>query len=139
MTGNLTSTGRGGAGNIGDVSKSPRIEPKDLQTPTLKTPVVTTGRGGSGNMTPNRDPAETRALQDVGPVTRRPSEGATHVGRGGAANVAKLSAAEIEKAKQSGSAVEDEPAGKKDAKEGSKSPSLAAKGKEWLQSLGKKA
>jgi hypothetical protein len=67
MTGNLTSTGRGGAGNISDASKSPQIQPKDLETPTLKTSVVTTGRGGSGNMAKNSDPAETRALQDVAP------------------------------------------------------------------------
>lgn len=63
----LTSTGRGGTGNIAEAAKSPRIEPSDLQTPTLKTPIVTTGRGGLGNMAPNIDPAETRARQDVGP------------------------------------------------------------------------
>ncbi|KAK5628081.1 hypothetical protein RRF57_003796 [Xylaria bambusicola] len=63
----MTSTGRGGAGNISDAAKSPRIEPSDLETPTLKTPVVTTGRGGSGNMKPNIDPVETRARQDVTP------------------------------------------------------------------------
>ncbi|KAK6205831.1 hypothetical protein LQW54_008216 [Pestalotiopsis sp. IQ-011] len=141
MTGHMQSTGRGGAGNIGDVTKSPKILPQDLETPTLKTSVVPTGRGGSGNMTPNKDPAETRALQDVGPVTRRPSDGATHVGRGGAANVAKLNAEEIAKAKKE-SAIEDdvvETAAKMDGKERSKSPSLATKGKEWLQNFGKKA
>ncbi|KAI0104828.1 hypothetical protein GGR51DRAFT_560827 [Nemania sp. FL0031] len=84
-----TSTGRGGAGNIAEATKSPRLEPSDLETPTLKTSVVTTGRGGSGNMAPNLDPVETRARQDVGPIARRPSTGATHVGRGGAANVSK--------------------------------------------------
>ncbi|KAI0486257.1 hypothetical protein F4859DRAFT_511255 [Xylaria cf. heliscus] len=85
----MTSTGRGGAGNIADATKSPRLDPADLETPTLKTAVVTTGRGGSGNMAPNLDPVETRARQDVGPVERRPSTGATHVGRGGAANIVK--------------------------------------------------
>ncbi|KAI0548299.1 hypothetical protein F4679DRAFT_326117 [Xylaria curta] len=85
----MTSTGRGGAGNIADATKSPRLQPSDLETPTLKTSVVTTGRGGSGNMAPNVDPAETRARQDVGPVERQPSTGATHVGRGGAANIAR--------------------------------------------------
>ncbi|GAP86166.1 hypothetical protein SAMD00023353_0302990 [Rosellinia necatrix] len=85
----MTSTGRGGAGNIADSAKSPRLEPTDLETPTLKTSVITTGRGGSGNMTRNQDPAETRARQDVGPIERRPSTGATHVGRGGAANISK--------------------------------------------------
>ncbi|KAI0189404.1 hypothetical protein EV127DRAFT_109748 [Xylaria flabelliformis] len=85
----MASTGRGGAGNIADATKSPRLQPSDLETPTLKTSVVTTGRGGSGNMAPNTDPVETRARQDVGPVERQPSTGATHVGRGGAANVAR--------------------------------------------------
>ncbi|KAH8163228.1 hypothetical protein CIB48_g5024 [Xylaria polymorpha] len=96
----MTSTGRGGAGNIADATKSPRLEPSDLETPTLKTSVVTTGRGGSGNMAPNLDPAETRARQDVDPVERRPSTGATHVGRGGAANIVK---AKLPEAKSNGS------------------------------------
>lgn len=63
----LQSSGRGGAGNIVDSTKSPKIKPQDLETPTLKESVVTTGRGGSGNMAKNTDPAETRALQDVEP------------------------------------------------------------------------
>ncbi|KAK6954525.1 hypothetical protein Daesc_004492 [Daldinia eschscholtzii] len=109
MTGQMTSTGRGGAGNIADSSKSPKIQPTDLETPTLKTSVVTTGRGGSGNMAPNTDPVETRARQDVGPIERRPSQGATHVGRGGAANVVRLNSeeAEISKTSLDGSTTED--------------------------------
>ncbi|KAK3949427.1 hypothetical protein QBC32DRAFT_364261 [Pseudoneurospora amorphoporcata] len=87
MTGHLQSSGRGGAGNIVDSSKSPRILPKDLQTPTLKMAMVTTGRGGNGNMAKNSDPVETRRRQDVEPVVRRDSFGATHVGRGGTGNV----------------------------------------------------
>jgi hypothetical protein len=63
----FASSGRGGAGNMVDSTKSPKIEPKDLETPTLKNSVVTTGRGGSGNMTTGKDPSELRALQDVGP------------------------------------------------------------------------
>ncbi|KAI0164902.1 hypothetical protein GGR57DRAFT_450950 [Xylariaceae sp. FL1272] len=85
----MQSTGRGGAGNIADASNSPRLVPSDLQTPHLKTPVVTTGRGGSGNMAPNTDPVETRARQDVEAHERPHSTKATHVGRGGAANVAR--------------------------------------------------
>lgn len=61
------SSGRGGAGNFVDSTKSPKLQPEDLQTPTLKTSVVTTGRGGSGNMAKNVDPVETRARQDVTP------------------------------------------------------------------------
>lgn len=63
----FSSSGRGGAGNMVDSAKSPKIAPKDLETPTLKTPVVTTGRGGSGNMAKNTDPLETRLRQDVEP------------------------------------------------------------------------
>ncbi|KAI1262965.1 hypothetical protein F5Y18DRAFT_137942 [Xylariaceae sp. FL1019] len=90
----MHSTGRGGAGNIANASNSPRLEPSDLQTPHLKTPVVTTGRGGSGNMAPNTDPAETRQRQDVEAHERPHSTKATHVGRGGAANVARFDSAE---------------------------------------------
>lgn len=68
-----------------DSTKSPKIQPSDLQTPTLKTGLVTTGRGvskpcsplreqlligplqGAGNMAANTDPVETRARQDVEP------------------------------------------------------------------------
>ncbi|KAI2629009.1 hypothetical protein GGS21DRAFT_234186 [Xylaria nigripes] len=85
----MTSTGRGGAGNITAATKSPPITAADLETPTLKTSMVTTGRGGSGNMAQNLDPVETRARQDVGLVELGPSIGAIHVGRGGAANVVK--------------------------------------------------
>ncbi|KAK7941235.1 uncharacterized protein PG986_013622 [Apiospora aurea] len=129
----FTSTGRGGAGNISDASNSPKIQPKDLETPTLKHTVVTTGRGGSGNMRTNKDPAETRALQDVEPVVERPkNDGIAHVGRGGAANVVKLGSPEIPEVKEV-KKTEDE-----DVKR-TKSPdaSLAAKGKGWL--FGKKA
>lgn len=63
----FASSGRGGAGNFVDSTKSPKLQPEDLQTPTLKTSVVTTGRGGSGNMAKNVDPMETRARQDVQP------------------------------------------------------------------------
>lgn len=64
---NLQSSGRGGAGNIRDSSQTPQIQAQDLQTPTLKTAVVTTGRGGQGNMAKNSDPVETRLRQDVEP------------------------------------------------------------------------
>jgi hypothetical protein len=61
----LASHGRGGAGNMADAAKSPKINPTDLETPTLKHPIVTTGRGGTGNMAKNDDPYETRLRQDV--------------------------------------------------------------------------
>lgn len=69
-----------------DAAKSPKVQAQDLVTPTLKTSMVTTGRGGQGNMAKNVDPEETRARQDVGPVPRRGSNSAAHSGRGGAGN-----------------------------------------------------
>ena len=60
--------------------------PKEYVTPTLKADVYTTGRGGSGNMVANEDPAAARASQDVGvpPNVARGSadEGTFVVGRG---------------------------------------------------------
>ena len=40
----MASHGRGGAGNMAESSKSPRIQASDLETPVLKTAMVTTGR-----------------------------------------------------------------------------------------------
>lgn len=112
-----------------DSAKSPKIEPKDLETPTLKTPVVTTGRGGSGNMAKNTDPLETRLRQDVEPIQRRPSGGATHIGRGGTGNVFKAGSEDAEKAKHA--QQHDHNAVAEDKEEG-----LAAKGRNFL--FGKK-
>ncbi|KAB5551343.1 hypothetical protein GE09DRAFT_1059809 [Coniochaeta sp. 2T2.1] len=138
----LQSSGRGGAGNIVDATKSPKLQPEDLQTPTLKTNVITTGRGGSGNMAKNTDPAETRARQDVEPVTRRPSQGAQHVGRGGTGNVFKGDDAQAarDEAKKAGSAVADEHHGRASPGRNSPKPEgdkgWAEKGKDFL--FGKK-
>ncbi|KAL2271207.1 hypothetical protein VTJ83DRAFT_578 [Remersonia thermophila] len=85
----LQSSGRGGAGNIVDASKAPKPQPSDLQTPTLKTSVVTTGRGGTGNFASGLDDDEKRRRQDVEPVVRREAQNATHIGRGGTGNVAR--------------------------------------------------
>ncbi|KAI0854262.1 hypothetical protein F5Y00DRAFT_222661 [Daldinia vernicosa] len=133
MTGQMTSTGRGGAGNIADVSKSPKIQPADLETPTLKTSVITTGRGGSGNMAPNKDPVETRARQDVGPIERRPSQGATHVGRGGAANVVRLNSEEQLDGSATTGAEDHHGGGKSHANGGANG--LAAKAKEFFKKV----
>lgn len=67
MASHMQSFGRGGAGNITDSSRTPQLRPEDLQTPTLKAPMVTTGRGGTGNMAANLDPEEKRRRQDVEP------------------------------------------------------------------------
>lgn len=47
-------------------------------------------------MASNTDPVEARIAQDVEPIERRSSIGATHVGRGGAANVATKAPEEAE-------------------------------------------
>lgn len=125
------SSGRGGAGNIVDSAKSSKLQPQDLETPTLKTPVVTSGRGGSGNMAKNTNPAETRARQDVEPVVRRPSHGATHIGRGGTGNVYNADEAQAARDEsKNGIAVADEPSPKNEE------PGWAEKGKQFL--FGKK-
>ncbi|KAI1312524.1 hypothetical protein F5Y03DRAFT_390868 [Xylaria venustula] len=129
----MTSTGRGGAGNIADASKSPRIAPSDLETPILKTSVVTTGRGGSGNMAPNVDPVETRARQDVAPVERRPSTGATHVGRGGAANVARSMSPESKAKGTDGDDASSTDVIKKQHQSGKTGGGLAAKAKDFFK------
>ncbi|KAK7534392.1 hypothetical protein IWX49DRAFT_302346 [Phyllosticta citricarpa] len=99
------SHGRGGAGNIaqGD-RRSSMSKPEDLVTPTIKSQLYTTGRGGSGNMAKN-DPAHpeiARAAQDVeAPAhAHREPEGNFHFGRGGAANVTKLTDDEALEAKR---------------------------------------
>ena len=51
------------AGNIGSTPSD--LDPVNLETPTLKSEVYTTGRGGSGNMARNDDPAAARRAQDV--------------------------------------------------------------------------
>ncbi|KAK3328968.1 hypothetical protein B0H66DRAFT_526362 [Apodospora peruviana] len=132
MSSHMQSSGRGGAGNIVDSSKSPKIQPEDLKTPILKTSVVTTGRGGTGNMAKNSDPAETRLRQDVEPVIRRDSQGASHVGRGGNGNVFNPKDTEAAKrAHEKGdSAVDDAP------RKSSDEPGWAEKSKNFL--FGKK-
>jgi len=59
-----TSHGRGGAGNFG-AQKQEHIDPASLETPTIKSKVYTTGRGGQGNMAKNDSPEEARRAQDV--------------------------------------------------------------------------
>ncbi|KAI0409748.1 hypothetical protein F4802DRAFT_593385 [Xylaria palmicola] len=132
----MTSTGRGGAGNIADAAKSPALVPSDLETPTLKTSVVTTGRGGSGNMAPNLDPVETRARQDVGPIERRLSTGATHIGRGGAANIVKPKSPEAKSDVSGETAIADAaPADDVNKRQQSTKPGsgLAAKAKDFFK------
>jgi len=125
------SHGRGGAGNIGTTPSD--TEPVTLETPTLKSEVYTTGRGGSGNMAKNSDPEAARRAQDVVGHPRRESTNSTHVGRGGAANVFRPSQDDIEAAKRENrvweSAIADEKGEEKVDK------GLADRGKEFLSGL----
>ncbi|KAL1624963.1 hypothetical protein SLS54_003688 [Diplodia seriata] len=81
--------------SIGNMAKTTRREsssnPRDLVTPTIKSALYTTGRGGTGNMARNdpQHPEIARAAQDVEapPSAVRDHEGPKHFGRGGAANV----------------------------------------------------
>ncbi|PVH96008.1 hypothetical protein DM02DRAFT_536184 [Periconia macrospinosa] len=130
-TTNISSHGRGGAGNIQKSPPSslpPKPTPEDLITPTLKSEHYTTGRGGTGNMARNDPnfPEIARASQDVEPVAHREHDGPHHYGRGGAANVARAQGppnSEERKRRESGSAGEK---------------GLVDKGKEFLGKLGRK-
>ncbi|ROT36905.1 hypothetical protein SODALDRAFT_281424 [Sodiomyces alkalinus F11] len=131
----LVSHGRGGAGNYAARTKFDKVTPIDLKTPVLTSPMVTTGRGGSGNMLKNDDAAQTRLRQDVEPAPRRSSSNVTYFGRGGAANIFRPGSDEAAAAKASfdSSAVVD------DSDSARSSTSIAARGKAWFHSLGKKA
>lgn len=68
---------------------------EELVTPTIKSDLYTTGRGGQGNMAKNDFGSTARTAQDVEtPETLPQSTGDTenyHYGRGGAANITKRS------------------------------------------------
>ncbi|KAL8778419.1 MAG: hypothetical protein Q9213_007419 [Squamulea squamosa] len=85
------SHGRGGAATSGNIGLTVNDATKStLTTPTIKSSVYTTGRGGSGNMKKNdpRHPEVARKSQDVvPPMKRRLSDERGHTGRGGAANI----------------------------------------------------
>lgn len=89
------STGRGGAGNIKSSNEipSPKLVPQGSHTPQLTSNVITTGRGGFGNMVKNDNPELIRRLQDVdGPAPGEELSSVTSnrsftVGRGGLGNV----------------------------------------------------
>ncbi|KAK5341276.1 hypothetical protein LTR98_002068 [Exophiala xenobiotica] len=80
--------GRGGAGNVTSKPISPALKPQT--TPTLKSSVYTTGRGGTGNMAKNDNPEEARRAQDVDVPGVMLPEGSHHIGRGGEGNLYKL-------------------------------------------------
>jgi hypothetical protein len=84
-------------GNIGKDASTTSTTPADLTTPHLKGEHYTTGRGGSGNMARNDPlhPELARASQDVEAPAHREKDGPHHYGRGGAANIAKMTPEEV--------------------------------------------
>lgn len=123
------------SGNIAkdDPTNYPKAE--DLVTPTLKSNTYTTGRGGSGNMAKNdpEHPEVARAAQDVDGTPREP-EGPKHYGRGGAANViGQDTNAAPRKSAEERKSTEKARRGSNNNGQG-----LLAKGKEFLNKLGKK-
>lgn len=76
--------GRGGAGNV--TSKDERAAgtttAPTMTTPTLKSKMYTTGRGGQGNMARNDYGEEARTAQDVDVPGITLPEGSHHTGRG---------------------------------------------------------
>lgn len=88
----VVSHGRGGAGNIRENPGAYKETEEDLKIPTLKSPVYTTGRGGTGNMAINdpNHPEHARTAQDVENVVPPRLSGDYHGGRGGAGNAVYL-------------------------------------------------
>lgn len=82
-----TLPGRGGAGNV--TSKETAVpkaattaQTQSITTPTLKSKMYTTGRGGTGNMARNDFGEEARLAQDVDVPGITLPEGPAHTGRG---------------------------------------------------------
>ena len=70
--------------STGNIRKNSITAIPDLATPSIKSQVYSTGRGGQGNMAKNdpANPEKARTSQDVGAPPRRLSEGHSHYGRG---------------------------------------------------------
>ncbi|KAL9060284.1 MAG: hypothetical protein Q9162_000688 [Coniocarpon cinnabarinum] len=134
------STGRGGAGkslplppnyshnhpstnkpgNIGSSKLNKQAAPRDLQTPTIKRPTFSTGRGGSANIIKG-DAERSRHAQDLGGTLRRNPKSGTKIltGRGGGGNTVVIQEEEegsegenerVRKVKSSGNARRSEEA-----------------------------
>lgn len=132
----LTTT----AGNIGTETPNSRPSANDLVTPTLKSDLYTTGRGGTGNMARNdpKHPEIARASQDVeAPAhAHRDPEGRHHFGRGGAANVAQASP-ELKPTTVVPGAKGEESGRRGSEGRGSEDKGLVGKGKDLLNRLKK--
>jgi len=107
MTNEAIMYGRGGAGNVTvKDSKSPSFRPQT--TPTLKSDIYTTGRGGTGNMAKNQHAEEARRAQDLDVPGITMPEGVHHTGRGGAANLYKPTEEEQREARAHNNKVRSE-------------------------------
>ncbi|KAL8701939.1 MAG: hypothetical protein Q9201_004644 [Fulgogasparrea decipioides] len=120
-------------GNIGPTVNDAK---HNLTTPTIKSSVYTTGRGGSGNMKKNdpKHPEVARKSQDVSPMPRRLSdEGIVHTGRGGAANVLRPSIEETMHSADENAVIEEGMQYNRQRKEGS--GSNGAEGDWWRDDM----
>ncbi|QIW99949.1 hypothetical protein AMS68_005467 [Peltaster fructicola] len=97
-----SSHGRGGAGNINARPENTGSSAADLQTPTIKSDVFTTGRGGSGNMASTTCSDTRRAAQDVEAPQHHTKEahGTFHWGRGGDGNMVTVGDGDRPKSRQ---------------------------------------
>ncbi|KAI1614436.1 hypothetical protein EDD36DRAFT_418268 [Exophiala viscosa] len=121
------SYGRGGAGNVTTRDRSPI--PGTQTTPTLKTHIYTTGRGGTGNMAKNDNPDEARRAQDVDVPGIILPEGTHHTGRGGGGNLYTPSEEEQRQAREYNEKVRRESFQRDGSKERSGIRALADKAK----------
>lgn len=123
--------GRGGAGNV--ITKAEKVPSvKTETTPTLKSKMYTTGRGGTGNMAKNdpEHPEEARRAQDVDIPGLTLPEGSHHTGRGGAANKYTPSELEQRAARENNEKVRSESFRRSGSKERNGVRALADKAKE---------
>lgn len=90
-------------GNINSKAGA-QVNAADLETPTIKSNMYTTGRGGSGNMAKSNaaDPAESRKAQDVDTPAHhnKDMQGTYHWGRGGEGNMTTLGKSGAQQARE---------------------------------------
>jgi hypothetical protein len=140
--------GRGGAGESADMlsqqlynwphpgnvtAKTPQTsQTEPITTPTLKSKVYTTGRGGTGNMAKNDNAEEARVAQDVDVPGITLPEAPHHTGRGGAANTYTPTNSERLEAHEHNKKVRSESFNKSHSRERASVKALADKAKDAL-------
>ncbi|KAI5303984.1 hypothetical protein KEM56_006989 [Ascosphaera pollenicola] len=140
MSDRQISYGRGGAGNIHSAKNAEQLGEKDLKTPTLKSDVYTTGRGGSGNMVHNDDPKVARIAQDVEAppnlLANNEPDRKVLLGRGGAANLYSPTEEEtnaLQKTTTATSQAPSNPAAAEEAAENVQRPPMAHLHPQWAE------